>query len=65
MEHEILVGIGWGTLSLIIAGIAQGKNRNGLAWWLLGLLFGWLALLVLLFLDKVPEVNVMPARIVQ
>jgi hypothetical protein len=26
--------VGWGTLSLINAGLAQGKNRSGLAWFL-------------------------------
>ncbi|TVQ28028.1 MAG: antitermination protein NusB, partial [Wenzhouxiangella sp.] len=26
---------GWGTLSLINAGLAQGKGRSGLGWWLL------------------------------
>lgn len=25
--------VGWGTLSLINAGLAQSKNRSGLAWW--------------------------------
>lgn len=31
---------GWGTLSLINAGLAQGKNRSGLAWFLISLLLG-------------------------
>jgi hypothetical protein len=57
------VGIGWGTLALIIAGIAQGKNRSGLLWWVLGLFFGPLALLVLLFLSRVPEVSVLESRV--
>ena len=35
--------IGWGTLSLINAGIAQGKNRSGFNWFLLTLLLGPLA----------------------
>src|SRR5262245_57261635 len=48
MENQIQVSIGWGTLSLIVAGIAQGKNRSGLAWWLLSLIFGPFALLILL-----------------
>ena len=43
---------GWFTLSLIVAGIAQGKYRSGLGWWLLSLVFGPLALAVLLFLDR-------------
>ena len=42
---------GWGTLALVNAGIAQGKNRSGLAWFLVSLLFGPIAtfLLVALF----------------
>ncbi len=35
--------VGWGTLALINAGLAQGKNRSGLAWFLLSLLFGPIA----------------------
>jgi hypothetical protein len=31
---------GWGTLALLNAGIAQGKNRSGLNWFLLSLLLG-------------------------
>ncbi len=26
--------VGWGTLSLINAGLAQSKGRSGLLWWL-------------------------------
>jgi len=26
--------VGWGTLSLINAGLAQSKNRSGLLWWI-------------------------------
>lgn len=32
--------VGWLTLALINAGIAQGKNRSGLWWFLLSLPFG-------------------------
>ncbi len=35
--------VGWGTLALINAGLAQGKNRSGLNWFLLSLLLGPLA----------------------
>jgi hypothetical protein len=46
---------GWGTLALINAGLAQGKNRSGLIWFLLSLFFGPLATLVLVaFFDKKP-----------
>lgn len=44
--------IGWGTLTLINAGIAQGKNRSGLAWFLLSLLLGPIATLILVLLRK-------------
>ena len=47
---------GWGTLSLINAGIAQGKGRSGLNWFLLSLLLGPVAtfLLVACF-ENLPE----------
>jgi hypothetical protein len=32
--------VGWGTLTLINAGLAQGKNRSGLNWFLLSLRLG-------------------------
>ena len=35
--------VGWGTLAMINAGLAQGKARSGLNWFLLSLLFGPLA----------------------
>jgi len=44
--------IGWGTLALINAGIAQGKNRSGLNWFLLSLLMGPLATLALVVFEK-------------
>lgn len=45
--------VGWGTLALINAGLAQGKNRSGLLWFLLSLPFGPLATLVLVLLPRV------------
>ena len=45
--------VGWGTLALINAALAQGKNRSGLLWFLLSLLFGPLSTLLLVFLPKV------------
>lgn len=47
--------IGWFTLSLINAGLAQGKRRSGLAWWLLSLLIGPLATLLIVLLPALPE----------
>lgn len=45
--------VGWGTLALINAGLAQGKNRSGLLWFLLSLLLGPFATLVIVLLPKV------------
>lgn len=45
--------VGWGTLSLINAGLAQGKNRSGLVWFLLSLILGPIATLVLVLMPKV------------
>ncbi len=39
--------VGWGTLALINAGLAQGKGRRGLAWFLISLLLGPIATLLL------------------
>lgn len=44
--------VGWGTLALLNAGIAQGKNRSGLNWFLLSLLLGPIASLLLVSFDK-------------
>jgi hypothetical protein len=49
--------IGWGTLALINAAIAQSKNRSGLNWFIASLLIGPLATLTLVFLDKLPYQN--------
>jgi hypothetical protein len=47
---------GWGTLSLINAGLAQGKGRSGLNWFLLSLLGGPLATFVLVaFFEPLPR----------
>ena len=45
--------VGWGTLALINAALAQGKNRSGLLWFLLSLLFGPFATLLLVLMPKV------------
>lgn len=47
--------VGWGTLSLINAGLAQGKNRSGLNWFFISLLFGPIATLILVIMEKMPE----------
>ncbi len=44
--------VGWGTLALINAGLAQGKNRTGLNWFLLSLVLGPIATFFLLIVEK-------------
>jgi hypothetical protein len=44
--------IGWFTLAFINAGVAQGKNRSGLAWFLLSVFLGPLATFILVVLPK-------------
>lgn len=45
--------VGWGTLSLINAGLAQSKGRSGLVWWLVSLLLGPVATFLLVVLEPV------------
>jgi len=47
--------VGWGTLALINGGIAQGKHRSGLNWFVLSLLLGPIGTLILLTLDDSTE----------
>jgi len=44
--------VGWLTLALINAGLAQSKNRSGLGWWLASLFIGPIATFVIVVLDK-------------
>lgn len=44
--------VGWGTLALINAGLAQGKQKSGLLWFLLSIFLGPLATLILVLLPK-------------
>jgi hypothetical protein len=60
MIAEIQVGtmstqyaVGWFTLALINAGLAQGKGRSGLVWWALSLLLGPFATLLIVLFDPV------------
>lgn len=39
--------VGWGTLALLNAGVAQGKNRGGFIWFTISLLLGPIATLLL------------------
>lgn len=44
--------VGWGTLALINAGLAQGRNRSGLGWFIASLFVGPLAILIIVLLEK-------------
>ncbi len=44
--------VGWFTLALINAGLAQGKGRSGLGWWAVSLLLGPFATLLIVLLDS-------------
>lgn len=52
MQNVLEYTVGWFTLALINAGLAQGKNRSGLAWFLASLLLGPLATLLVVLSDK-------------
>jgi hypothetical protein len=62
--------VGWGTLSLINAGLAQSKNRGGLAWWFISLFLGPIATFLIVVLDRagpkelfVPKVESRPPEV--
>jgi hypothetical protein len=44
--------VGWGTLALINAGLAQSKGRSRLAWFLASLLLGPVATFLVVVLDR-------------
>jgi hypothetical protein len=44
--------VGWGTLMLINANLAQAKNRSGLAWFFISLFLGPIATLILAILGR-------------
>ena len=43
--------VGWFTLSLINAGLAQTKGRSGLNWWIVSILLGPIATFLIVVLD--------------
>jgi hypothetical protein len=45
--------VGWFTLALINAGLAQSKGRSGLAWWAISLLLGPIATFLVVVLEPV------------
>jgi purine-cytosine permease-like protein len=56
MSSSIEPALLWFTLALVNAGIAQGKGRRGLSWFLWSLLFGVFATLVLVVRPRATEV---------
>ena len=54
--------VGWGTLSLINAGLAQSKGRSGLLWWLVSLFLGPIATFLIVVLPRVPQIWYEPPR---
>jgi hypothetical protein len=50
MHQQADFFVGWGTLSLINAGLAQCKGRTGFLWWLISLLLGPLATFLIVVL---------------
>ena len=54
MNEPTQFAVGWGTLSLINAGLAQSKGRSGLAWWIASLFLGPFATFLIVVLDRVP-----------
>ncbi len=55
MQGQTQFFVGLGTLSLINAGLAQSKGRSGLLWWLISLLLGPIATLLIVVLPAVPD----------
>jgi hypothetical protein len=47
--------VGWITLSLLAAGIAQGKNRSGPAWFAVTALLGPIGVFLLTVSPKLPS----------
>jgi hypothetical protein len=57
MHDQAEFVVGWGTLSLINAGLAQAKGRSGLLWWLASVLFGPVATLLIVVIPPVPRTD--------
>ena len=55
MNNSTQYAVGWGTLSLITAGLAQSKGRSGLVWFFLSMLLGPLATFLVVILNPVKK----------
>jgi hypothetical protein len=56
MDQAPGYAVGWGSLALINAGLAQGKNRSGLNWFLISLLLGPIATFLIVLFDRLPDI---------
>lgn len=54
MDNQAEFFVGWGTLSLINAGLAQSKGRSGFLWWIASILVGPIATLLIVVLPPNP-----------
>jgi hypothetical protein len=56
MDNKGVFFVGWGTLALLNAGLAQSKNRSGFAWFIASLFLGPVATFLLVTFFRRPEV---------
>ncbi|GAB1641429.1 hypothetical protein [Krasilnikovia sp. MM14-A1259] len=47
--------VGWGTLTLINAGLAQAKGRSGWNWWVISILLGPIATFLIVVWPPLPR----------
>ena len=52
MNNPSEYAVGWFTLSLINAGLAQTKGRSGLGWWIGSIFFGPICTFLIVVLDS-------------
>jgi len=55
LSQQSSYAVGWGTLALINAGLAQSKNRSGLNWFLASLLLGPVATFLIVVIDPLSK----------
>ena len=55
MQNQAQFFVGWGTLSLINAGLAQAKGGSGFLWWLVSLFLGPIATFLIVVLPENPK----------
>ena len=62
MEFGREYAVGWGTLAIINAGLAQSKGKSRMAWFLASLLLGPIATFLIVVLDAAPAKTAESAR---